>query len=178
MLLQIQNRDKELFEHCIRTATLTKLIMLNLGYYDEELYDAALVHDIGKIHIPPQVLYKPDKLEENERMVVDYHAYYSYRTLHKYHLSEKTCQYVLFHHGPDRPRVGLYPEPDEEILVGVEPLIAADIFDALTSNRCYCAHIDACKSLDILQKEQDVSEQVFDALEKCVKQYELYANLA
>lgn len=179
MLLQIQERDTELLDHCVRTAVLTKAIALQLGQFNDDLYDAALVHDIGKIHIPPFVLYKPAKLDEKERMAIDYHAYYSYLTVKKYKMPERTCQYVLFHHGADRPRNGIYPVPDTHILHQVEPLIAADVFDALTSRRCYCGQIQINKALLIMEKEQIVRKEVLQTLKELRgKENELYANLA
>lgn len=130
---------------------------------------AGLLHDIGKIKIPQNILNKKEKLDNLEYIVIQSHTAYSAGLLFDTGLSTQAMQAILYHHenedGSGYP-VGL---SGEQI-----PLIAkichiADVFDALTSRRHYKAAktpFDALKimigdnpHLDVLRKfEEEVKE--------------------
>jgi HD-GYP domain-containing protein (c-di-GMP phosphodiesterase class II) len=98
---------------------------------------AGLLHDIGKIKIPPNILNKNGKLDNLEYIIVQSHTAYSASLLFDMDISKHTMQAILYHH--ENEDGSGYPTglSCEQI-----PLIAkichiADVFDALTSRRPY-----------------------------------------
>jgi len=98
---------------------------------------AGLLHDIGKIKIPPNILNKNGKLDNLEYIVIQSHTAYSASLLFDMDISKHTMQAILYHH--ENEDGSGYPTglSREQI-----PLIAkichiADVFDALTSRRHY-----------------------------------------
>ena len=72
--------------HLIPTARKAKETYLNLGHSEKEnnylyLVEAALLHDIGKIFIPPEILNKQGKLSLKERRIIELHNRLSYEIL-------------------------------------------------------------------------------------------------
>lgn len=131
-------------EHCRRTAGIVRLMSGALKVCDSELYPAALLHDIGKIVIPNSILNKKGKLSEQERDIIDYHAYAGYKILNMYGINSEVCSIVRFHHGHE----GMLIESD--IGYKADILRIADAYDAITSNRPYrvaMSHDEAVKIL-------------------------------
>nr|NJM02006.1 HD domain-containing protein [Desulfobacula sp.] len=98
---------------------------------------AGLLHDIGKIKIPPNILNKNGKLDNLEYIIIQSHTAYSASLLFDMDISKHTMQAILYHH--ENEDGSGYPTglSREQI-----PLIAkichiADVFDALTSRRHY-----------------------------------------
>ena len=146
----IRQYDSATYFHCIRVAGNVHKMLGSLGIRSEDLYQAALVHDVGKIFIKKEILNKPGKLDKKERECIDRHAFYGYLYLKDCGLSENTCKYVLFHHG-------IKPEWEEYISEIAEPpklfmdiLRACDIYDAITSNRPYHKAVSKYDAMDIL----------------------------
>ncbi len=132
---------------------------------------AGLLHDIGKIKIPPNILNKNGKLDNLEYIIIQSHTAYSASLLFDMDIAKHTMQAILYHH--ENEDGSGYPTglSREQI-----PLIAkichiADVFDALTSRRHYKepkTPFAALKImtgnnpyLDTLKKfEQEVSENI------------------
>ena len=132
---------------------------------------AGLLHDIGKIKIPPNILNKNGKLDNLEYLIIQSHTAYSASLLFETGLSKQTMQSILYHH--ENEDGSGYPIG----LAGSQiPLVAkishiADVFDALTSRRHYKeakSPFEALKImigdnpyLDTLKKfEKEVAENV------------------
>ncbi len=109
---------------------------------DEEVVDqirlAGLLHDLGKIAIPDAVLQKPGRLDPEELRTMRDHADLGYRLLEGLGVSP-VDRWIRHHHewwdGSGYP-LGL---AGEEIPLGSRIILAADTFDAMTSDRCYRA---------------------------------------
>jgi GGDEF domain-containing protein len=120
----------------------------------EELYIAGLLHDIGKIGIPDNVLLKPGKLEEDEFELIKLHSPISGKVVEKIpnfsHLAT-----IVRHHHEDYNGKG-YPDglKGEEIPLYSRILSLADVFDALTTGRIYRASIKMDRALEIMEDMQ------------------------
>src|SRR5690606_1819289 len=104
----------------------------------EALGVGALLHDIGKIFIPPSILNKPSHLTDEEFEIVKAHTEYGYDLLRKQHQFPMVVAHCAYQHheridGSGYPR-GLknYEIHKFGKIIGV-----ADVFDAMTSNRVY-----------------------------------------
>lgn len=136
--LHEKNRREE--QHSQRVACLAKelAVVMNMSERDiEEIHNAGLLHDIGKIAIHEYLLNKPGKLTEEEFEEVRRHPEIGYRILSSVNDMADMAEYVLSHHerwdGKGYPR-GLI---GEAIPLQSRMIAIADAYDAMTSERSY-----------------------------------------
>jgi HD-GYP domain-containing protein (c-di-GMP phosphodiesterase class II) len=100
-----------------------------------------LLHDIGKIGIPDELLRKPDKLTESEWVLMRKHPEIGYRILKRIKFLEKAAELVLHHH--ERYDGTGYPGhlKSDEINLGARIFAIADSLECLTSDRPFQAAI-------------------------------------
>jgi PAS domain S-box-containing protein/putative nucleotidyltransferase with HDIG domain len=135
-------RDNETQGHSVRVTELTLRLARAMNITEEELIHirrGALLHDIGKMGIPDQVLLKPGPLTDEEREIMKRHPDYAYDMLSPISYLRPALEIPYCHHekwdGTGYPR-GL---KGEEIPLAARIFAAVDIWDALRSNRPYRA---------------------------------------
>lgn len=138
LAVQLYSFDRLLFFHCWRTAIYASNIGMELGVDPNILFIGGLLHDIGKLFVPYELLNKPGKFTKQEFNIVRQHPILGARYLIKSGIkSEEIYNIVKFHH--KRFDGGGYP--DNDIPNGNLPFIyiigACDAFDAMTSYRPY-----------------------------------------
>ncbi|PCK07471.1 MAG: metal-dependent phosphohydrolase [Alteromonadaceae bacterium] len=154
----IESRSLETGKHIYRVAEMAALLASSFGYSKEDcerIKAAAPLHDIGKVGIPDQILHKPGKLVGQEWEEMKTHVKIGYDLLKE--SKRKVLQYAAIiareHHerwdGNGYPR-GLEGE-DIHLLGRIVSLV--DVFDALTSRRCYKEPWPVEKAIDYLQNE-------------------------
>lgn len=133
-------RDGETEGHSKRVAQMTVRLALELGIEGEDLLHirrGALLHDIGKIAIPDNILLKPGKLTSEEWEPMRQHPVYAYETLFSIPYLRPALDIPYSHHerwdGSGYPR-GL---KGEEIPLAARIFAVVDVWDALTSDRPY-----------------------------------------
>lgn len=148
--------------HSERVARLAVRTASRLGLTHEvcqTMYRAALLHDIGKLGIPAELLNKPTKLEHHERAIMEGHVEAGVRILEPFPGYEDVGPIVAQHHerldGSGYPR-GLR-EPD--IGLGARILAIVDSYDALSSTRPYRARLSPD---DVLAELERCSGTLFD----------------
>ena len=126
--------------HSTRLAEWALRVARELNIPDKDLYQfevAALLHDIGKIGVPDDILKKAGRLTAEEKALMDKHPEYSWSILRMFPDLEKAGLFALHHHenydGSGYPG-GL---KGEEIPIGSRIVSVIDAFDAMISNRCY-----------------------------------------
>mgnify|MGYP004715751165 FL=1 len=159
----IRNYDPQLLVHCINTEKYVRQILEHLGKTDEALCTAALLHDIGKIYLSNSILFKPGKLDSVERTAVNMHSYYGYTYLKNKGFSERICEYVLYHHGRKNEWKDLVPAQSVELEYNTDILRAADIYDAMTSDRPYRKATSRNIAFSVLEKE-NIEENIISSL--------------
>jgi putative two-component system response regulator len=134
-------RSHELF-HGIRTSHYSCYLGWRLGLSEESLNElslAALYHDIGKQALPPKLLYATGELSKKERGQISQHAKLGFELLSRREMEIKTVirTVALTHH--EHWDGGGYPNgvKGKEIPLYSRIIAIADVFDALTSERCY-----------------------------------------
>jgi HD-GYP domain-containing protein (c-di-GMP phosphodiesterase class II) len=134
------HRDPFTVKHQNRTAKLAAGIAVRLGLCPlrvEILRLASIVHDIGKIAVPADILGKPGDLSEHEFAIVKTHCAIGHDVLRHLQAPFPMAEIAFQHHerldGSGYPR-GL---TGENILLEARILAVADVFDAMTSNRPY-----------------------------------------
>jgi putative nucleotidyltransferase with HDIG domain len=132
----------ETLQHCKRVAAYSDLIGRACGLGESELSDlqtGSLLHDIGKVAIPRNVLVKPGSLNDEERTAMCLHPQIGWEMLSEYPELQPAAEIVYTHHerfdGKGYPR-GLRAAA---IPLGARIFSIVDAFDAITSNRPYRA---------------------------------------
>ena len=136
----IDAKDTYTNGHSDRVAKYAKEIARRYGYSDKDqndIYMIGLLHDVGKIGIPVDVINKPARLTNEEFEVIKRHPVIGARILEKIRLMPKLATGAKWHH--ERFGGGGYPDgisgdsiPEEARIIAV-----ADAYDAMTSNRSY-----------------------------------------
>ena len=133
-------KDKETQGHSRRVTAFTIAIAKKMGLPMDEIRviaRGAFLHDIGKIAIPDNILFKPDKLTSEEFDIMREHAWYGYKILRNIPVLSEAAEIVYAHQ--ERFDGTGYPRrlKGEEIPLGSRIFSIADTFDAITSNRVY-----------------------------------------
>lgn len=138
----------------------------------DEILVCGLVHDIGKILIPADLLNKVQKLTDQEYKVIQNHSQYGYDLLMEAKHLKRIAKIVLHHHerwdGRGYP-LGL---KGNEIPLESQILIVADAWDAMTSERVYkkAKTVDEARKEMISQKGKQFDPDMVDVLLKIVSE--------
>lgn len=136
----IGNRDQYTGEHSARVRDIALAIGKELKLPADllgELAIAAVLHDIGKIGIPEQILNKTGKLTESEYAIIQRHPQLGYDALVNIKQLEKVAEYILYHHECYDGRGYPSKKAGEEIPLISRILSIADVYEAITSDRVY-----------------------------------------
>ena len=126
--------------HSRRVSELSSKLASALGLDKEKVDEirlAGLMHDIGKIGIPEQILNKPGKLTDEEYEIIKKHSEAGYRILKASNEFYKIAIYVLQHHERIDGKGYPYGLTGEEITLPAKIIAIADAYDAMTSTRSY-----------------------------------------
>lgn len=134
-----------------------------------DLQQAAMLHDIGKVFIPKEILYKQGALTEREKEIMNLHAEFGYELLKQRGIKESVLKLIKYHH--QKPDGNGYPcvDNDFEYTVSSQILCAADKYSALTEQRTYHKAYTKAEALAIISEDVlsgTISQEVFDALKK------------
>ena len=133
-------RDRETEGHTQRVTELTIKVARTLGFSEEELVHmrrGALLHDMGKMAIPDEILQKPGPLNEVEWEKMRQHPIYAYEMLSPIAYLQPALDIPFCHH--ERWNGGGYPRglKGEEIPLVARLFAITDVWDALCSDRPY-----------------------------------------
>ena len=143
LLDKLGRHSREVLTHGLDVSVLCIRIAHVMGLDDlrvTRLARAALLHDIGKQHVPVEILEKPGKLDAKEWEIIERHPMTGHRMLCDAGLFEE-ARIVLHHH--ERVDGGGYPtgRGGDDIPLESRILAVADAFDAMTSHRPYRAEL-------------------------------------
>lgn len=136
----IDAKDEYTRGHSARVAVLSRRIAQEAGFSDtecEQVYFAALLHDVGKIGVPDDVINKPGKLTDEEFEQIKLHPVLGYQILSSIRQSPYLSVGAHYHH--ERYDGKGYPDglSGEDIPVIARVIAVADAYDAMTSTRSY-----------------------------------------
>lgn len=140
ILSNIRYFDDSTYAHSLNVAMLANILgrWLHMEEHDLKLLTVAgMLHDIGKVLIPPEIIKKPGPLTKEEFEVVKQHSLKGYKLLKGKNVDENICQAALLHHekcdGSGYP-LGLKGDRINEL---AKLITIVDIYEAMTANRCY-----------------------------------------
>jgi PAS domain S-box-containing protein/putative nucleotidyltransferase with HDIG domain len=136
----VEKRDPYTAGHQQRVARLANAIAREMGLKDDQIEGikmAALIHDIGKIYVPAEILNKPGRLTDIEYNLIKTHPQLSYDILKAIEFPWPVARAILQHH--ERINGSGYPEglTSDDIIMEAKILAVADVVEAIYSNRPY-----------------------------------------
>ncbi|MDK8462618.1 HD-GYP domain-containing protein [Marinobacter sp. SS13-12] len=155
---RIKSRDAYTAEHCLRVAIFTVAFARFLGMPDEDLEIAGmcgLLHDLGKLKVPPEILNKPGALSREEFAIMQKHTTFGYELLRADTTLDPIIRDVTRHHH-ERVDGSGYPQQLQEWQISrfARLVSIVDAFDAMTSDRCYRDGIPASDAIRILYRNR------------------------
>src|SRR5215216_3593499 len=149
-------RDHETEGHTQRVTEMTVRLARSLGCTDEEILNirrGALLHDMGKMGIPDEILQKPGPLTAEEWIVMRKHPLYAYQMLSPISYLNQALIIPYFHH--ERWNGTGYPQglKGEEIPLFARLFAVVDVWDALSSDRPYRKRVPPQEVAHYLREE-------------------------
>ena len=173
----IDMKDRYTNGHSTRVAKYTAMLAKELGCDEETVekyYRIALLHDIGKIGVPPEVLNKPGKLTDEEFETIKSHTALGYEALKEINIMPELAIGAQAHH--ERPDGRGYPNhlQGDQIPRVAQIIAVADCFDAMYSNRPYRNRMNFDKVISIIKgvSGTQLASDVVDAFLRLVEKGE------
>ncbi|MFA6188428.1 MAG: HD domain-containing phosphohydrolase [Sulfuricurvum sp.] len=167
----LEARDPYTAGHQERVGELATAIAQEMGLSEEQIqgiHFAAIIHDLGKIHIPAEILSKPGKLSDIEFMLIKTHPQEGYDILKEVQFPWPIADIILQHH--EKLDGSGYPNglKGEQILLEARIICVADVVEAMSSHRPYRPGLGIESAMDEIKKGRD---RVYDSdvVDACLK---------
>ena len=164
-------RDPYTADHQRRVSQLACAIAKDLGLSENQVQGirlTGLVHDIGKIYIPAEILSKPGNLIDIERDMIKMHPKIGHDILKRVDFPWPIAETVMQHH--ERIDGSGYPNgiSGEDILIEAKVLAVADVVEAMSSHRPYRPSLSLKKALEEISSKSGIC---YDSrvVESCIK---------
>lgn len=160
--------------HQKRVSKLSVEIAKKLGLPDDQIEGirmAGLIHDIGKISVPAEILSKPGKLSEHEFNIIKTHSQVGYDILKTIDFPWPIANIILQHH--ERMDGSGYPRgiESDEILLEAQIITVADVIDAMASHRPYRPALGINEAFKEISKNKGTKYNT-KVVDICVELYE------
>lgn len=156
MLHNMREYDDSTYAHCLNVGLICHVFAhwLHLSEEETEMATACgLLHDVGKLLVPRDIIVKPGKLTEPEYDQIKKHPTEGFRLLQAHHIDKHICNAALMHHercdGSGYP-LGLKANQLEPY---AKMVAIVDVYDAMTAARVYRAPICPFKVIEIFEQE-------------------------
>ena len=159
MAFTVETRDPYTAGHQRQVANLARAIGTEMGLSKEQVEGirmAAVIHDMGKITVPTDILNKPGRLNEHEFGIIKAHPEVAYNILKTIEFPWPIAQIIFQHH--ERMDGSGYPQglSGEEIIVEARVLAVADVVEAMASHRPYRPARGIDKALEEISQNKGV----------------------
>jgi putative nucleotidyltransferase with HDIG domain len=153
----IESKDSYTHGHCERVASYASALARDLGFDEMTMFwfsIGALLHDVGKIVVPSEILNKPGRLTDEERKIMERHAPAGADLLAEIEFPWDILPMIRGHH--ERWDGRGYPDglAADNIPISARIICVADVFDALTTDRPYRRGFTRDHALEIMTAER------------------------
>lgn len=169
----LSNYADWLYDHSIDTSLIAIMIGQQLNYTDWQLYKlglGALLHDIGKLVVPAEILNRGENLNDTEKSILRQHCILGVRSMKSFDLYEESMDIILHHH--ERLDGSGYPEglKGDEISQNCRIVMIADTIDVITSGTKYKNSSPIEEAIDFIKNKgikypQDVLDAFISMIE-------------
>ena len=140
ILSNIRYFDDSTYAHSLNVALLANILGRWLNFDEEHLKMltvAGMLHDIGKVLIPKEIIQKPGKLTEEEFKTIKQHPVLGYKLLKSKNVDDAISFAALMHH--EKCDGTGYPTSakSNQIYASAKLIAIIDVYEAMTANRCY-----------------------------------------
>lgn len=164
-------RDPYTYGHQKRVADISVAIAKQMGLSEntiEGIYFAALIHDVGKIQVPAELLSKPSKLTKAEFNLIKTHPRVGYQLMKEVDFPWPIAELIYQHH--EKMNGTGYPRKlsGDRILLGARIIGVADVLEAMSSHRPYRPALGLEKALEEINKNKGILFDT-DVVDACMK---------
>ena len=154
----IKEKRPKVADHCSNVAFITGQVCLALGLEHnlrKEIISGALLHDLGKIETPIEILDKPSLLTTEEYNKIKEHPRDGLKILRQNHcnLSETVEDIILRHHENEKGKG--YPDGVITMSLGAQIVSIVDKYDAITEQRVYADAVNQYDTYVLLREEKE-----------------------
>ncbi len=140
-LVDIKSLDTYTYQHSVNVAVLSLVLGIELRLNKNELYDlciGAMLHDLGKVFIPREIIFKKGPLNDEEFETIKTHPSKGYEYLKQNYNLPSSAKIIAYQHHEQLDGLG-YPKgyKSEQINKLAKIVTIADVYDAMTSDRPY-----------------------------------------
>ena len=153
-MIDVMSTDLYTYTHSVNVAIISVMTARSMGMNEKMVMEVgmgALMHDVGKIRVPQEILNKPSGLEDYEYEIMKEHSWLGYEIVKdNYTLSAYTKNIVLKHH--ERLDGSGYPFgiDGDKMEPYVRVVALCDVFDAMVSDRCYREQLTVHEVLEVI----------------------------
>lgn len=170
----VEVRDPYTAGHQRRVAHLARLIAAEMKLTPQQIDGirmAGMIHDIGKISIPSEILAKPTRLTEIEYAIIKTHSQSGYNILKNIDFPSPVARIILEHH--ERINGSGYPKglKSDQILLESQVLAVADVIEAMASYRPYRSSLGLNAALEEIEKKKGVLYN-HSVVDSCLKLFQ------
>lgn len=176
-MTELMGTDMYTYNHSAEVAILSMLVAKSMKLNEtfiKKIGIGAMLHDIGKMQIPGEILNKVAPLTDSEIKLVKDHVQFGYDMLKENdYISPLSRQIVLLHHEKLNGVGYPYGLSGDQIPIHVRIVTLCDIFNAVSSNRAYKSRLNADEALEILRAEAvyELDRDIYYHLLKVVNIY-------
>lgn len=176
-MTELMGTDMYTYNHSAEVTVLSMLVAKSMKLSEnfiKKIGIGAILHDIGKMQIPGEILNKVLPLEVDEVKLVKEHVQYGYDMLKENDfISPISRQIVLLHHEKLNGEGYPYHLAGDQIPIHVRIVTMCDIFNAISSNRSYKDRLNADEALEIIRTEAvyELDRDIYYHLLKVVNIY-------
>lgn len=158
ILSSLRRHDEYTYDHSINVGLLSICLARHIGWSGRDLFEfgiAALIHDVGKLYTPLEVLNKPGRLSPPEWVVMKRHPRDGFDILREGGVGSPMAPNIALEHhiGPDGVGYPPLPYGPDRIHPGSQIVRIADIYDAFTTIRPYRSQARPQEVLKMLRKQ-------------------------
>lgn len=163
MVRCIEGYDDLTYVHSVNVSLMARIIAIWMGYSNEEVDMVSLgglLHDIGKVMIPREVITKPGRLTPTEYALVQTHPIHGYNILKNQKIDERIKLCALQHHEKCDGKGYPYNLEYKDIDPFARIISIADVYDAMTSNRVYRKGMCPYDVITIFENSQEAYDPI------------------